>query len=302
MRLSPIGLGESFDATSPVVVRVALGRRADGSRSWRDALPSVASWCLPFLVVLWLIGVLYARAHNLEPGAGEPLALAADVSNYLLLMTAFGAPAAGVGARFRIDRSPVLGDLLMSGFGWRRLAAAMHGRIVLGGVFALLLAGIVAGALAWVIVDPVQSASDAVNSSRLALVTGYVPVLRPGRELSPPALVAALAMMAAMAVNFGAGFHARASLTAAIGAVGPGPVALTTVLVVLAMASFVARWGGPTACAGWIGVAIPDAVLFWIHTAIEVACAAFRMGVAFGAWRHILRVGEDESRARLGWD
>ncbi len=302
MSILPIAWSESFDRGNPLVLRVALGRGGGGRICWRDSLPVVAWWTLPVVVLLWVAGTLHARAHDMEVGAGEPLALAADVSNYLLLMAAFGAPAAGVGARFRIDRSPILGDLLMSGLGWRRIAAAMHGRILVGGAFALLLALTVAVFLAWAILDPMQSASQAINSSRLALVTGYVPVLRPGVQLSLAAKAAALAMMAAMVVNFAAGFLARASINAAIGATGPAPVLLTTVLVLSAMGSYVVRWEAPTAIAGWVRIAPPDAVLFSVHAAIELAGAALRLLMMRRAWQRILGRGEAECRARLGWE
>ncbi len=298
----PPGWPESLDPSNPLVPRLVFGRGAGGRRNWRDSVPLIALWTLPIVAVLWAAGMWLARLRDPEPGAGELLRFAADASNYLLLLAAFGAPAAGVGARFRVDRSPLLADLLLSGLGWRPIAAAMHGRILAGTLFAFALALMVGAFMSWAILDPVQSVTQAINSSRLALVTGFVPLLRVGRVLGGSETVAALLMIGAMVANFAAGFHARASLNAAVGAVGPSPVVLTSVLVLSSMASFVVRWKAPAMLLAWSGSACPAFALFLLHAGIEGGCAAIRLGAAAWAWGRILRLGEAQCRSRLGWD
>ncbi len=294
------GFGETFDPTNPWIERLAP--KFEWKSRMRDILPRVSVLVvLPLLALAWIAALVHARLSDDPARAGIPLNFLTDSTTYILLMTSFVAPAIGVGARFRLDRSPLLTESLQTGLPWRTHVLAMHARILTATGFAAGLAVLLYLALGSTLLFPHGITSQGVNSSKLSLLMDYVPMLRFGRTYSPAGIAAALLAMAFMGANFVAGFYARASINAAVEPFGIRPVAVTVLLIFAAMLSFGLRMKPLLFLAAKFRVIPADSIVFLTIAAIEGTCLLLRLWFARRAWARIERTGLTAIAKREGW-
>jgi hypothetical protein len=295
-----LSFAETFDPTNPWIERLAP--KFEWKSRMRDILPRVSVLVvLPLLALAWIGALVHARLSDDPARAGIPLNFLTDTTTYILLMTSFVAPAIGVGARFRLDRSPLLTESLQTGLPWRTHVLAMHARVLTATGFAAGLAVLLYFALGSTLLIPHGITSQGVNSSKLSLLMDYIPMLRFGRTYSPPANAAALFAMAFMGANFVAGFYARASINAAVEPFGIRPVAVTVLLILAAMASFGLRMKPLLFLAAKFRILPADGIVFLTIAAIEGTCLLLRLWFARRAWARIERTGLTAIAKREGW-
>lgn len=291
---------ETFDPANPWIERLAP--KFSWASRMRDILPRVTVLVvLPLLAVAWIGALAYARMSDDPARAGIPLNFLTDSTTYVLLMTSFVAPAVGVGARFRLDRSPLIAESLQTGLPWRTHVLAMHARILTATGFAAGLAVLLFFALGSTLLFPHGITSQAVNSSKLSLLMDYVPVLRFGRNYTPAGSAAGILAMAVMGANFVAGFYARASINAAIEPFGTRPVFVTVLLIFAAMVSFGFRLKPLLFLGATLRIVPADGIVFLTIAAIEGTCLMLRLWFARMAWSRIERTGLSAFAKREGW-
>jgi len=294
------GFAESFDPGNPWLERLAP--RFEWRSRMRDILPRLSViLVLPLLAMAWIGALVHARLVDDPTRAGIPLNFLTDTTTYILLMTAFVAPAIGVGARFRLDRSPLLTESLQTGLPWKTHVLAMHARVLTATAFAAGLAVVLYFALGSTLLFPHGITAQGVNTSKLSLLMDYIPMLRFGRTYSPAGTAAAMLAMVFIAMNFVAGFYARASINAAVEPFGIRPVAVTVLLILAAMVSFGFRMKPLLFLAATFRVLPAEWIVFLTIALIEGTCLSLRLWFARLAWARIERTGLSAIAKREGW-
>ncbi|MDX2176600.1 MAG: hypothetical protein SF028_09015 [Candidatus Sumerlaeia bacterium] len=214
-------------------------------RSIRRAVPLwLLLFAVPPFLLLWVAGAAVAEGWIGATGGGAFLVHLGTLTAYALLMAAFVAPAAGVGARYMIDRTALFHHSALTPLRAVDYAEAVRARVLVSTLIAFLVAAAAALGIGWHLHCANPGHFGSIRSSELGLLIDFVPPLRVGLGTRQPDWDGRLlyALLACMVVAFTASAHARAMLNAAIRPHGAAPVFGTVFLVFGTMVLFVLRF------------------------------------------------------------